>query len=110
MAIEDYYSEVTLRKITETTDARGGAIQADADTTFQGLVTQSSSRDLEIANKMQIETTHTLYCAVSVDIDVEDKIVDGSKIYQVVSEPLDTVKRGHHFRVLLRRLIKDGGK
>ena len=108
MAIEDYYSELTLRKITETTDARGGAIQADTDTTFQGLVTQSSSTDLELANKMQVETTHTLYCDVAVDIDVEDKIVDGTKIYQVVTEPLNTVKRNHHYRVLLKRMIKDG--
>ena len=108
MAIQDFYFDVTLRKITETPDSRGGVVLSNTDSTFKGLVTQASSTELEIANKSQIEATHTLYCDVDVDIDVKDKIVDDGKIYQVVSEPLNTVKRNHHYKVLLKRVINNG--
>lgn len=108
MAIENYYSDLTLRKITETADARGGAVLSDTDTTFQGLVTQASTKEIEAARRLEIQCDHNLYCAVTVDIAVKDKVVDGTKIYQVVGEPLNTVKRNHHYKVMLKRMITDG--
>ena len=105
MAIERFYKDVILRNVTETIDNIGGAVNTYTDTTIKALITQASSTEIDYANKLQIEATHNMYCDVAIDCDYIDKVVDGSKIYQVVSEPLNTVERNHHYKILLKRLV-----
>lgn len=104
MAIQDYYHDITLRTVTETIDDVGGVVNTYADTTVQGLVTQASANVIDIGNKMTLDITHTLYCDVSIDFTYVDKIIDGTAVFQVSGEPLNTVKRNHHHRVPLKRV------
>lgn len=105
MAIDNFYVDLVLRKKTATSDDRGGSILTNADTAFKGVITLSGSRELEIAKKMAISSTHTLYCPVTVDIEKQDIIVWGTKHYKVVSEPQNTVGRNHHYKTMLELII-----
>ena len=106
MAITDYYHSISIRTITETVDTVGGVVTSYVDTVVTGLITQASAAMLEIANKKQIDITHTLYCDVSLYFNYVDRIVDNvtSESFQVSGEPLNTVKRDHHLRVPLKRV------
>lgn len=108
MAIQDYYHDVTLRTVTEGLDDTGGTINTYVDTTIKALVTQASSSMIELANKMQVEVTHTMYCDVGIDFNYVDKVVDSGAVFQVSGEPLNTVKRNHHLRIPLKRVINNG--
>lgn len=107
MAIGDYYKNITLRKVTETVDDSGGAVLTYVDSTIAGVLTQLSSAEAEIANKLSIMATHMLYCEADADITNKDRIVFGGIEYQVVSEPLNTLGRNHHLRVMVKRVIND---
>lgn len=106
MAIADYYKTLTLRKKTSTSDNRGGSVLTDADTTFSGLLTFASSQELELARKMAINATHTLYCPTTLDINRKDLVIDNGLSYRVVGYPQNTVNRNHHYKVMMELTVQ----
>lgn len=105
MAITDYYRDLKHIKTTETPDDRGGTIITDTEVDIRGCINQASSQQVDYALKLSIEATHKLYYPISVELDINDRVKDGNKVYEVVSEPLNTINRNHHYMVLLKRLI-----
>lgn len=104
MAITDYYTQIDLYTKTSVADGRGGYVDSWAkSTSFQGLINQASSREVEAAAKLGIEADYKLYCPVSVSLSNANLLYYGSSYYRVVSEPKDTVHRGHHYKVYLKK-------
>ena len=105
MAIEDYYTTLTRLEMTETDNGRGGKLQAWASAgTFQGLINQLSSGEIDANMKIDIEADHKLYCSTNEAITSASRVQDGAKRYRVVSEPKNTVRRDHHYKILLKRV------
>lgn len=105
MAIEDYYTDLTLQKVTSTVDAKGGSIYETSDIAFRGNITYASSRDQYVADKKGIFVTHTLYCPVDVDIQKQDRVIDqDGGVFEVKGSPQNTVQRNHHFKLMMEKL------
>jgi head-tail adaptor len=103
MAINDHYKTLTLMTPSENKNNRGGAVTTWAETSFQGLINQLKSEDIEINSKMGVDADYKLFCPVNVAITRACRVKDGSRTYRVASEPKDTVGRGHHYKVMLKR-------
>lgn len=106
--INDYYTTLVLKKATETPDGRGGVITTYTDTEFQGLLTIASSQEVELARKISIDASHTLYCPTDIDVTYSDMIEFNDETYQIVAEPRNTVQRNHHFKVLCKKVLNNG--
>jgi SPP1 family predicted phage head-tail adaptor len=103
MAIERFYKPIVKLKKTQVPNGRGGFIDTWVeDFTFQGLINQAGSSEIELANKLGISADHKLFCSVDTVIDHNDLVKKNGKYYRIVSEPKDTVERGHHYKILLK--------
>ncbi len=108
MAIENYYKSITKLQSTQTPDGRGGAKYKWVTLEkFQGLINQSSSKEIEMANKLGIDADYKLYCSVDVSISIADILKQGDEYYRVVSKPKNTVNRNHHYKVFLKNISLD---
>lgn len=108
MAIQDYY--VTLEKYSKTSvsNGRGGFVDTWVKASeFEGLINQTSSREIEAAMKIDIDTDSKLYCPTSVILTNDNRIKWGTQYYRVVSEPKNTVNRGHHLKIFLKKSFLD---
>ena len=112
MAIQDYYRTLTTQRKTLVNNGFGGQEETWADNiTIQGLINQASSNEILAAAQHQNIIDSKLFTDVDQDIKVDDRVrdsIDGNKIYRIVSVPKDTVNRGHHWKILLRRVDTDG--
>jgi SPP1 family predicted phage head-tail adaptor len=108
MAITHYYTTIDLHTKTSVADGRGGSVDTWAkDSDFQGCINQASSKEIEAAAKLGIEADYKLYCPVDTDIDHTKLLYYKSSYYRIISEPKDTVERGHHLKVLLKKMPGD---
>lgn len=105
MAIERFYKDVTAVKVAETVDGIGGTVNTYTETTIKALINQASANEIDYANKLQIEATHNMYYPIDIDLTYVDKVIKDGRTYQVVGQPLNTVGRNHHYRVLLKELV-----
>lgn len=109
MPITDYYTTTEKLTKTESANGRGGYTYAWATSlTFDALINQASSREVEMALKMGIEADYKMFYSVAVSLCREDRIKQSGVIYRVVSEPKNTVNRNHHHKVYLKRMDTDG--
>ncbi len=104
MAIESYYTTLTLLTKSQTTNAKGAAVDAWAESSFQGAINQLNSYEIELSGRLGIEADYKLYCPTSVSITGAHRIKYGGKTYRMVSEPKNTMRRGHHYKILLKRV------
>lgn len=108
MAIEDYYKPIERLENTKTDNGRGGKTYAwVVKNTFQGLINQATSKEIEAANKLGIDGDHKLYCPVDTVLDYDDLIRRNGVYYRVVSDPKNTVERNHHFKIFLKKSSLD---
>ena len=108
MPISDYYRSLDRYEATRTANGRGGAtlgwVKAE---TFQGLINQASSQEVLAAGQLGIVADHKLFCGVAETIERDMLIGEGDRVFRVVSQPKNTVNRGHHLRVMLRETSLD---
>lgn len=104
MALKNYYDTLYKLDTTEVQDETGGVILSYIETEFKGLINQANSSEIELGNKLNISVSHKLYCGTSVSLSYDDMVKKDSRTYRVVSEPKDTIGRGHHYKILLQRL------
>ena len=107
MAIVDYYATLTRRRVTVT----GGAFPTESatDTTFQGAINQANAKEVQQAMQFNIEADFKMYCDVTEDINHNDIIIDDGKKYRVVGSNKNTMKRNHHFKIMLKYIGIDNG-
>lgn len=102
--ISDYYLPVEIYRLTITQDAYGGMVESEAlHLTTTGLVNGGVTAEQFIADKYQVTEQFNFYTDTGQDIKQDDVVLFDGKKYRIVSNPKDTVKRGHHFKFLCIR-------
>jgi hypothetical protein len=99
MAIEDYYRPLTAHMTTQTVDKFGDTVTTlSAGVEFMGHIGKPSSAAAERMAKRGVFVTGRLYAPVFSPVDEFFVIVekDTGAAFQVVSEPRDAARRGHH--------------
>ena len=111
MAIEDYYGPLTTQRAVKSKNVISGTnkVWSNNLVNIQGLINISSSNLIFIIGQHQVQSTHKLFTAIGQDIKTDDRIIDANdNIYRIVSDPQDTVQRGHHWLIYLQRIETDG--
>jgi len=100
VAIQRWYKPVVIQRATHTTNSAG---RTNNDGWSEHLVTTgllaepSQSRNAYIAQKYQVLQPYFFYTDIGQDIKQGDRVVYDAKNYRIVSNPRDTIRRGHHF-------------
>lgn len=108
MAIDCYYKSITKFENTKIPDGRGGfKYKWVTLNKFQGLINQSSSKEIEMAKKMGLDSDYKLYCAIDVDLHIDDLLLQNDEYYRVLSKGKNTVGRNHHMKYFLKNISLD---
>ena len=89
---------------TRMTDSQGGATIIYVDgTDFQGRLSRLTGNEKMSSDKETAMATHKVYCETDVDVDPEDRIVLGSRIFLVLNvlRPSNLIIDGH-LEILVR--------
>lgn len=68
--------------------------------TFKGVVNMASPSEVQTLGANGTKISHKLFSEL-VDIQHGDRIKQGSRVYEVVGDPKNTVNRNHHLKVWL---------
>lgn len=110
VAIEDYYKLLTVSSTAQAVDEYGDAVTAyGAPREFMGYVGKPSSGQEIRAGQRGIRIDGRLYAPLDAGVKAFDVIQDAESglRFQVVSEPRDAARRGHHVEADLK-LMKGG--
>lgn len=110
MAIEDYYQPLTVCSTAQAADEYGDAVTTYGEPReFMGYVGKPSSSQEVKAAQRGIRIDGRLYAPLGAGIKAFDVIQDAESgcRFQVVSEPRDAARRGHHVEADLK-LMKGG--
>lgn len=107
MAIEDYYYPLFVSSTAQAVDEYGDVTTAYGDPReIMGYVGKPSSSQAIQASQRGIRIDGKLYAPADAGVRAFDVIQDTESGYrfQIVSEPRDAAKRGHHVEADLTRL------
>ncbi len=108
MAIECYYRPITKVENTSIPDGRGGLKYKWVTLSkFKGVINQSNSREIEMANKMGLDSDFKLYCPIDIDLHIDDLLMQDDEYYRIVSKAKNTVYRNHHLKFFLKNISLD---
>lgn len=132
--ISDYYKTLSVYRLSETKDQYGGVVRTyNFRDDIKGLINRHLNKRTIIADKYQIRDEYNLYCDITGGIewseaqiefinanipwegwpDEEKVIIQGDRIvqdgivYQVMTNPKNTVHRNHHLKFILERIDAD---
>lgn len=109
MAITDYYDNTaTIQRKTSTNNSYGNIVESWSNVaTISCLINQVSSNEQFEAGQLEKLATHKLFCEISTDIEIEDRVLFSGEYYRVVSIPKNTVNRDNHYKIFLQYLGLD---
>lgn len=99
MAIEDYYSKLEAREVAQTVDDFGDVVsELGKPVPFMGHIGKPSSAVADRMAQRGVYVTGRLYAPIGAPVSELCVIVeqDTGAAFQVVSEPRDAARRGHH--------------
>jgi len=99
----------TPQTATETTDDQGGYTKAWVDgTDFEGRLSQLSVSERMAQDKETAIASHKIFCGTDVDVDPDDRIVLGTRVFIVVGvqRPSNLTTEGH-LEVLVKEIDYD---
>lgn len=105
LLIEDF----TPQTQTRTTDSQGGYTTAWTDgTDFAGRLSKLSVSERLAQDKETAFATHKLFCLTTVDLDPDDRVKLGTRIFDVVGiqRPSNLTTNGH-LEVMVREIDYD---
>ena len=88
----------TPQTATETSDSQGGFTTAwVSGTTFEGRLSKLKVSERMAQDKETAIATHKVYCLTAPDVDPDDRILLGSRIFEVVGvqRPSNLTTDGH---------------
>ena len=94
---------------TETTDSQGGVTTAWTDgATFKGRLSMLSVQEKLSQDKETAVATHKLFCLATVDVDPDDQVKLGTRVFIVVGvqRPSNLTVNGH-LEILVREVDYD---
>ena len=94
---------------TETTDSQGGiTIAWDDGATFSGRLSMLTVQERLSQDKETAVATHKLFCLATVDIDPDDQVKLGARIFIVVGiQRPSNLTAGGHLEILVREVDYD---
>lgn len=106
MAIEDYYHTITGTHTSVEVDPFGDTVTTEGTPyTFAGYIGKPSSKQAELMAQRGIDIDGRLYAPINAGVAAYDILTDDTgQRYQVVSEPRDVARRGHHVEAALMLL------
>jgi hypothetical protein len=111
VAIEDYYIPLTVSSTAQAVDEYGDAVTTyGKPREFMGYVGKPNSGQAVAAAQRGVRIDGRLYAPVDAGIKAFDVVHDAAsgQRFQVVSEPRDAARRGHHVEADL--LMLRGGE
>lgn len=99
MAIERYYTDLTAHKRTQRVDEYGSPETVlGPGVAFRGHIGKPSSAAAVRMAQKGMDVTGRLYAPVGAPVSELDVVVEKATgaAFQVVSEPRDAARRGHH--------------
>lgn len=106
MAIEDYYSTLTASHTGKEQDVYGDNVTTYGQPfNILGYIGKPSSKQAVVMGQRGIDVDGRLYAPVDAGVKAFDVITDAQgQAWQVVSDPRDAAKRGHHIEADVKRL------
>lgn len=107
MAIEDYYYPLMVSSTAQAVDEYGSAVTSYGEPReVLGYIGKPSSRQEIVAAQRGVSIDGRLYAPADAGIQAFDVIQDTASGYrfQVVSDPRDVARRGHHIEADLMRM------
>lgn len=106
MAIEDYYGPLTVSTSQQVEDGYGGVDLVDGKPrSIVGYIGRPSSRQVIALGKRGVHVDGRLYAPLEAGVRAFAVIQEPSgERWQVVTEPRDAARRGHHIEADVRRL------
>lgn len=99
----------TPQKATKTSDSQGGFTTLwVGGTAFSGRLSRLAVQERMAQDKETAIATHKVYCLTSVDVDPDDRITLGSRVFEVVGvqRPSNLTTNGH-LEILVREVDYD---
>jgi len=99
----------TPQTTTETSDGQGGYTTVWTDgTDFEGRLSKLSVSERMAQDKETAIATHKVYCLTTVDLDSDDRVKLGTRIFEVVGaqRPSNLTTDGH-LEILIREIDYD---
>lgn len=106
MAITDYYSVMQARTTSQAVDAFGDVTTSLGEPReFRGCVVPLTERQALIMAQRDVAVTARLFAEPTAQLAAFDVITTASgRDYQIVSNPIDHMGRGHHLEADLSEL------
>ena len=82
MSLRDYWTDLSKRVVTQAADGMGGFTESTADTAFRGRVCELSATEVLRNKQLGNDATATLF--TETDLVMVDRVVDGTREYEVV--------------------------
>lgn len=99
MAIQDYYRPLTAHRVEQVVDKFGDVVSTlSAGVDFLGHIGKPSSAAVERMGQRGVFVTGRLYAPLDAPLGEFSVVVekDTGAAFQVVTEPRDAARRGHH--------------
>lgn len=99
MAIQDYYTDLQAYQVTQGADEYGDTVTTFGEpVSFSGYIGKPSSAAVSRMAQRNIVVTGRLYMPTGAPVSEFSVIVEPGtgSAFQVVSEPRDAARRGHH--------------
>lgn len=106
MAIEDYYGDLALFDVQLTDDDYGHVnLAIGAPRVIRGYIGRPNSRQVIALGKRGVHVDGRLYAPLEAGVRAFAVIQEPSgERWQVVTEPRDAARRGHHVEADVRRM------
>jgi hypothetical protein len=80
--IRDFWRTLSKRVVTQVTDSAGGFTETTSDTSFDGWIAELTGA--EMLRNQQLGNNATAALFTDTDLNITDRIVDGSVEYEIV--------------------------
>ncbi len=103
--ITNFYDQtVILLDRSTSTGAFTTGESYTTDVSIDAAVNLLSANEAFQFDRMGVAAEYKMFCAVSTEVYYGRRCRWGSDTFEIVSEPKNTMQKGHHYRVLLKRL------
>jgi len=109
--IADYYDEtVTILARTASTAVWGSTATFSANSTdgaveISAAMNQAGAAERFMADRVTPYVDYKMYCSSTHPITAASRVRWDGEDYDVVETPKNTLQRGHHYKVMLRKVI-----
>lgn len=102
--IADFYSEVFSRYAIAPGVTFPYDLVETLTGTFAGGINKLPSREQWIDEKLNLKSSHRIYCPSNTTIELTDKIKLGTRVFEVRDVDYIEIKSGHHCEIIVEEI------